>query len=244
MKGYVFVPILVGALLVSFAIYQYMLPDFIKLGGPLVPILMTFSIICITFIVERLITLKRAQGRGDVAHFTRTLRKSLDARAIPEAITVCKKQGGCLANVVGAGLERYDMLQGSDLPKDEIIEETKRAIEEANALETPLLERNLIALSTIASIATMIGLLGTTVGMIRSFKAMGHAGAPDAIQLAIGISEALINTAGGLGLAIVGIIAYNYFTNRVDSFNYLMDETTYEVVQLLMHEKGQSHGKA
>ena len=113
---------------------------------------------------------------------------------------------------------------------------------EANALETPLLERNLIALSTIASIATMVGLLGTTIGMIRSFKAMGHAGAPDAIQLAIGISEALINTAGGLFIAIIGIIAYNYFTNRVDSFNYQMDETAYEVMQLLQHQKGTQNG--
>ena len=244
MKGYVFIPILVGAVLVSFAIYQYMLPDFIKLGGPLVPVLMTFSIIAVTFIVERLITLKRAQGRGDMSHFTRSLKKSLDAHSIPDAITVCKKQGGCLANVVGAGLERYHMLQGSALPQDELIDETKRAIEEANALETPLLERNLIALSTIASIATMVGLLGTTIGMIRAFKAMGHSGAPDAIQLAVGISEALINTAGGLFLAILAIVMYNYFTNRVDSFNYLMDETTYEVVQLLQHQKEQGRGKA
>jgi len=245
MKGYVFIPILVGAVLVSFAIYSYLLPDFIKLGGPLVPILITFSILLFTFIVERLITLKRAGGRGDMSHFTRNLKRALDAHSIPDAITVCKKQGGCLANVVGAGLERYHMLaQGPGLPKDEMIDETKRAIEEANALETPLLERNLIALSTIASISTMVGLLGTTIGMIRSFKAMGHAGAPDAIQLAVGISEALINTAGGLMLAIVGIIMYNYFTNRVDSFNYVMDETTYEVVQLLQHEKEPGRGKA
>ncbi len=244
MKGYVFIPILVAAVLVSFAIYQYMLPDFIKLGGPLVPILMTFSVLSLTFIVERLITLKRAQGRGDISHFTRALKKSLDARQIPEAINVCRKQGGSLANVVGAGLERYHFLSQQDLPKDEVLEDTRRAIEEANALETPLLERNLIALSTIASIATMVGLLGTTVGMIRSFKAMGHQGAPDAIQLAIGISEALINTAGGLFLAIISIIMYNYFTNRVDSFNYMMDETTYEVVQLLQHQKEQGRGQA
>jgi len=243
MKGYVFIPILVGALLVSFAIYKYMLPDFIKLGGPLVPILMTFSILSLTFIVERLITLKRAQGRGDMSHFTRSLKKTLDSHQIPDAITVCKKQGGCLANVVGAGLERYHMLQGGSLPQDEVIDETKRAIEEANALETPLLERNLIALSTIASIATMVGLLGTTIGMIRAFKAMGHSGAPDAIQLAVGISEALINTAGGLFLAIISIVMYNYFTNRVDSFNYMMDETTYEVVQLLQHQKEQGRGR-
>jgi len=66
---------------------------------------------------------------------------------------------------------------------------------------------------------------------------MGHAGAPDAIQLAIGISEALINTAGGLFIAIIGIVVYNAFTNTIDSFNFMMDEITYEVVQLLERKK-------
>ena len=92
----------------------------------------------------------------------------------------------------------------------------------------------MIALSTIASTATMIGLLGTTIGMIRAFNATGHAagGVIDATALATGISEALVNTAGGLFNAIVGIIAYNYFVNKVDSFNYTIDEASYEVVQL------------
>lgn len=62
---------------------------------------------------------------------------------------------------------------------------------------------------------------------------MARTGAPDAIQLALGISEALINTAGGLFAAIVGIVAYNFFTNKVDSFSYEIEETTHNVVQLL-----------
>jgi biopolymer transport protein ExbB len=238
MKGYIFVPILVGSFLISMGIYTYMLPDFIKLGGYLVPFLITLSILLCTFIAERLFTMRRAQGRGDVGRFTRNLKKAIDAGELDEAIDVCRRQGGSIANVVGAGLERYHGLGVSKLTNEEKIDETKQAIEEANALEVPLLERNLIALSTIASISTMVGLLGTTIGMIRSFRAMGHAGAPDAIQLAIGISEALINTAGGLFIAIIGIVAYNAFTNRVDSFNFMMDEITYEVVQLLERKKG------
>jgi biopolymer transport protein ExbB len=238
MKGYVFVPILVGAFLIAMAIYTYMLPDFIKLGGYLVPFLITLSILLFTFIAERLFTMRRAQGRGDVGRFTRNLKKAVDAGELNAAIDVCRKQGGSIANVVGAGLERYSTLSGASMTNDEKIGETKRAIEEANALEIPLLERNLIALSTIASIATMVGLLGTTVGMIRAFRAMGHAGAADAVQLAVGISEALINTAGGLFIAIIGIVVYNAFTNKVDSFNFMMDEITYEVVQLLERKKG------
>jgi biopolymer transport protein ExbB len=111
--------------------------------------------------------------------------------------------------------------------------EVQRAIEEATSLETPLLERNLVALSTIASIATMLGLLGTTIGMIRAFAALARAGAPDAIQLSIGISEALINTALGLLAAIIGIVAYNFFVTKVDNFTYMIDESSYNVVQIL-----------
>jgi biopolymer transport protein ExbB len=97
-----------------------------------------------------------------------------------------------------------------------------------------LLERNLSAISTIASIATLVGLLGTTLGMIRSFKALAKSGAPDAIALSLGISEALVNTAGGLLVAICGIIAYNYFFNRIDSFTYQIDEAaSYAMVQTL-----------
>jgi biopolymer transport protein ExbB len=243
MKSYIFVPILIVGFLVSVGIYKYMLPDYIRKGGPLLVLLMTMSILALTFILERLITLRRAQGRGDPGSFMRKLRHSVHENKLGEAVDTCRRQGGCLANVVGAGLERYSALIGhGKMDKDEVIDETKRVIEEANALETPILERNLIALSTIASIATMVGLLGTTIGMIRSFKAMSQAGAPDATQLALGISEALVNTAGGLALAILCIIMYNYFTNRVDSFNYVMDETTYEVLQQLQREK-KGHGE-
>jgi biopolymer transport protein ExbB len=79
----------------------------------------------------------------------------------------------------------------------------------------------------------MVGLLGTVIGMIRSFRAMAHAGAPDAIQLAIGISEALINTAGGLFAAITAIIAYSFFTNKVDNFTYEIEEAGHRLVRHL-----------
>lgn len=239
MKSYIFVPILVVFIIISYLIFQR-LPEHIRNGGPLIIMLMVLSMLTVLFIFERLLTISRAAGRGDAAKFVRDLKKTIDTGKLTDAIEICKKQGGCLANVVGAGLERHIYLTSTDrsLEKDELIDETKRAFEEANALETPLLERNLIALSTIASIATMVGLLGTTIGMIRSFGAMSHS-TPDPNLLAKGISEALINTAGGLGIAIVGIIMYNYFTTRVDSFNYTMDETTYEVLQLLQHRKGE-----
>jgi biopolymer transport protein ExbB len=79
----------------------------------------------------------------------------------------------------------------------------------------------------------MVGLLGTTIGMIRAFQALARAGAPDAVQLSIGISEALVNTAGGLFAAILGILAYNFFTTKVDNFTYMIDEATLSIVETL-----------
>jgi biopolymer transport protein ExbB len=110
-------------------------------------------------------------------------------------------------------------------------------IEEATALETPLLEKNLLAISTIASIATMVGLFGTTLGMIRSFQALASTGAPDAVQLSLGISEALVNTAGGLFAAITAIVAYNVFVNKVDNMTFMLDEAAFEIVEIISSEE-------
>jgi len=207
--------------------------DQMKKGGPLVAMLILLVILQTTFIIERIWSLKKAQGRGPLPDFLNAVRKRLHNGDVQAAIDLCAKQRGSAANVIRAGLERYQQLRNEGAPKEKIVAETQAAIQEANGLEVPLLERNLIALSTIASIATMVGLLGTVIGMIRSFAALGHTGAVDASKLAIGISEALINTAGGLFVAIAGIVAYNVFVTRVDNFNYMMDEASYEAVQLL-----------
>ena len=204
-----------------------------KAGGPLVAALILLVILQTTFIIERTWSLRKAQGRGSLPEFLVNVRKRLHAGDVNGAVKLCAQQRGSAANVIRAGLERYQQLVSEHAPKEKIVAETQAAIQEANGLEVPLLERNLIALSTIASIATMVGLLGTVLGMIRSFAALGHTGAVDATKLAVGISEALINTAGGLFVAIAGIVAYNVFVTRVDNFNYMMDEASYEAVQLL-----------
>jgi biopolymer transport protein ExbB len=207
--------------------------DQMKKGGPLVAGLILLLILQTSFIIERTWSLRKAQGRGSLPDFLNSVRKALHNGDIDAAIALCAKQRGSAANVIRAGLERYQQVRSEGASKEKIVSETQAAIQEANGLEVPLLERNLIALSTIASIATMVGLLGTVMGMIRSFAALGHTGAVDASKLAVGISEALINTAGGLFVAIAGIVAYNVFVTRVDNFNYMMDEASYEAVQLL-----------
>jgi biopolymer transport protein ExbB len=232
MKSYVLIPITLASAVLSWFIWQNM-PEYIKQGGPLLVVGLTLLFLALTFAVERTIVMWRAGGRGNVGAFIKTLKESIQTGQLAAAIDACRAQGGSLANVVGAGLEGYlRRSQQTDDPKD-VLEETRRSLQEANALESPNLEQNLTALSTIASIATLIGLLGTTIGMIRSFHAMSRAGAPDATQLALGISEALVNTALGLTTAIIATVLYNYFTTRVDDFNNRVEETSYEVLKLL-----------
>jgi biopolymer transport protein ExbB len=223
---------MVAALVVSYLIYKQ-LPHYLQEGGPLVALLIFLMILVVTFVIERVISLRRAQGRGSLTAFLTSVKKNLHNGDVDGAIEACKKQGGSAANVIRAGLDRFQAAKADGLPKDKVITETQEAIEEANGLERPLLERNLVALSTIASIATMVGLLGTTIGMIRSFAALGTSGAVDAAKLAVGISEALVNTAGGLLVAIIGIVAYNVFTTKVDNFSYMIDEASFEAVQYL-----------
>lgn len=203
-------------------------------GGPIVPLLIMLTLMNITLVVERILSLRKANGRQPMTSFLKSLQKALMDGRVDDAIKACDNQRGSAANIIRTGLDRYKAIVGDKkLDSDKKMAEVQRAIEEATSLETPLLERNLIALSTIASIATMLGLLGTTIGMIRAFAALARAGAPDAIQLSIGISEALINTALGLFAAIVGIVAYNFFVTKVDNFTYMIDEASYNVVQIL-----------
>ena len=208
--------------------------EFIYKGGPLVIVLMALLMMDITFIVERWLSLMKARGRGALANFLHGVQRDLMDGKVETALEACDQQRGSLANIIRAGLERYKIVnQRTNGDQEKVASETQRAIDQATMLEVPLLEKNLVALSTIASIATMVGLLGTTIGMIRAFRALAHAGAPDAVQLSIGISEALINTAGGLAAAIVGIVFYNYFVTKVDNFTYMIDEASYTVVEIL-----------
>jgi len=204
-------------------------------GGPLVVLLVMLLLMDIAIIFERILTLKKAGGKKAIPNFFKDIINSLESGDYDGAVEACDRQRGSVANVIKASLLRYKELtaHGKSVDAEKQLVEVQRAVEEASMLETPMLEKNLITLSTIASIATMVGLLGTVIGMIRAFAALARAGAPDAIQLATGISEALINTAGGLITAILGIVAYNFFVNKVDNFTYMVDEASYNVIQIL-----------
>ncbi len=197
------------------------------------------QLIVVIIVLERMWTINGARGRESLAVFTKKLQGMIQNNDFEGALDLCRRQRGSLANVVYAGVDQYMATEHKEMTNEDRMEETRRALEEANALETPLLERNLVFLSTIASIGTMAGLTGTTVGMIRAFAAMSSQGMPDATQLALGISEALINTVGGLIIAQTGIVSFNYFSTKVDNYNFMMDETVHEILQLLDRKEKQ-----
>jgi len=201
-------------------------------GGYLVPLAIGLLLMVFTFAVERQLTIGRAKGKGNVKSFVSRIRSLVASGNITQAIAECDKQKGSVANVVKAGLLKYNELVGNNtLEGEKKIALIQKDIEETTSLEMPMLEKNLVILATIASIATLIGLLGTVLGMITAFASMAQAGAPDSVGLANGISEALINTALGIGTSAVAIIFYNYFTSKIDALTYGIDEAGYSIVQ-------------
>ncbi len=200
-------------------------------GGFIVPILMAILIIIIVFSIERLITLSKAKGKGNTTEFVKTIKSLVASKNYDQAIALCVDQRGSLGNVVFSGIEKLKTLNTSGLDKETKVEAIQKEIEEATALELPMLSKNLVIISTCATIATLWGLIGTVIGMIRSFAALSNAGAPDTTALATGISEALINTALGITGSVIGIIMYNYFSTRVDAITYSMDEAGFTIVK-------------
>jgi biopolymer transport protein ExbB len=202
-------------------------------GGFVVPILLTLFFTVIVFVIERFITLGKARGTANVDAFVKNVRALIDRGDLSAAISACDKQKGAVANVVRAGLAKYAEMETTtdNIGKDEKVLAIQKEVEEATTLELPMLERNLNILATIASIATLMGLFGTVLGMIRSFAALATAGSPDSSALATGISEALINTALGIGTSALAIIFYNFFTSRIDGLTYRIDEAGYSLTQ-------------
>jgi biopolymer transport protein ExbB len=201
-------------------------------GGYIVPVLICLLLTVIVFVVERFIAITKAAGKGSVIYFVQDIKKFLNHGEIENAKNRCDEQKGSVANVIKSGLNKYQQVEkNNELSKEQKVLAIQKDIEEATSLELPSLEQNLVILATISSIATLMGLLGTVIGMIRAFAALANAGAPDSVALATGISEALINTALGIGTAALAIIFYNYFTTKIDKLTYSIDEAGFSLVQ-------------
>ena len=202
-------------------------------GGHIIPFLITFFFMVIVFSIDRAIVLGKAKGTGSVDKFVNDIRALLNKNEINKAIELCDKQKGSVGNVVKEGLTTYKALENdSTLNKEQKLVQLNKTLEEATTLEMPTLEKNMTILSTIASIGTLIALMGTVIGMIKAFFALGEGGgSPDAAQLSVGIAEALINTGMGIGASAFAIIAYAYFTSKIDDLTFKIDEVGMSIQQ-------------
>jgi len=203
------------------------------LGGIIVPILIGCFLTVLTFVIERFLTISKASGTGNNAEFIRKVQYHLANKNVDAALAECDRQKGSVGNVMKAGLRKYkEMIGNTELDTDQKVLAIQKEVEEATSLELPMLEKNLVFLSTIASVATLLGLLGTVLGMIRSFSALGEEGGGEAAKnLSQGISEALYNTALGIGTSAISIIMYNVFTTRIDGITYGIDESGFTLTQ-------------
>ncbi len=202
-------------------------------GGIIVPLLIGMFLMVVTFSIERYLTIRKALGSGSIADFIRKVQYHLANRNIDAALSECDKQRGSVANVMKAGLRRYkEMTINNELNTDQKVMAITKEVEEATALELPMLQKNLVFLSTLTSLGTLVALLGTVMGMIKSFSALGEeGGAGAASELAVGISEALYNTALGIGTSSISLMMYNIFTTRIDAITYGIDESGFTLTQ-------------
>jgi len=177
-------------------------------GGIVVPILIASFLVVLTFAIERFLTIRQAAGSGNISEFIRKIQFHLANKEVDKAIAECDKQKGSVGNVMKSGLSKYkEMITNTELDTDQKVLNIQKEIEEATALELPMLEKNLVFLSTIASVATLLGLFGTVLGMIR------------------------YNTALGIGTSAVAIVMYNVFTTRIDAITYGIDESGFTLTQ-------------
>jgi biopolymer transport protein ExbB/biopolymer transport protein TolQ len=152
-----------------------------------------------------------------------------DALAVSQAKTY---QYSHLAKVVLSGLQEYQFQQdtGGSLTRDDIVDTVRRAIQRATALTSNDLKKGIPSLATIGATAPFVGLLGTVVGIITAFQGIAATGSGGLGAVSAGISEALVETALGLVVAIPAVWFYNYLTGRIEYFNVEMDNSSSELV--------------
>jgi biopolymer transport protein ExbB len=213
-------------------------------GGPLVPVVMGYILMVIVFSIERFMVIGKATGTSSMDVFVRKIQTALSAGNIDSATAECDKQKGSVANVIKAGLKKYrEMETEATMDIDQKTLAIQKDIEEATALEMPMLEQNLTIIATLVSIGTLTGLLGTVIGMIKAFQQLANnGGGTNTAGLSNAISEALVNTAGGIGTSALSIIMYNVFTSKIDNLTYAIDETGFSIVQTFA--ASHKHGKA
>ena len=201
-------------------------------GGVVVPVILTLLFSVIALSIERGLALNTAFGKGKLPKFVANIKAALNANDFVKAQELCDKQRGSVANVVGASLRAYKEMEAvSGIKKAQKVAKIQQAHEEATQLEMPTLTMNMPIIATIVTLGTLTALFGTVVGMIRSFAALAAGGGADSQALSLGISEDLVNTASGILTSWVAVVAYNYYTNKIDKLTFALDEVGYSIAQ-------------
>ena len=224
--------------------FSFLTPDEISLepanlmgtvykGGFVVPIIWTLCLTVVALAIERFFAIRNAYGRTSLTKFVTEIKAALAANDLVKAQQLCDKQRGSVANVVSSTLKKYkEMEENTQLTKEQKIIAIQKELEEATALEMPMMQENLPIIGTIVTLGTLTGLFGTVLGMIKSFSAMASGdGGADSSALSTGISEALVNTASGIATGALAVIAYNYYTNKIDRLTFSLDEVGFTIVE-------------
>jgi biopolymer transport protein ExbB len=198
--------------------------ELLQKGGVLVYPIIFLSVLSLAIFLERLFTLRTA--RYAPAEFMEKLTEALKKKDIQEAIGLCDLNKSSLAYVA------KDILTNLDLPLARLME----TAEESGRYQAKKLERFLPSLQAIASISPLMGLLGTVIGMIKTFIVIGDQGVGNAQALAGGISEALLTTAAGLSVAIPTLVFYYIIRFRSERVTIELERSASRIINLVFKE--------
>ncbi len=200
-------------------------------------ILIIMSVWSIAIMVERFLTFSAARNQS--REFAPKVASSLKNQKIDEAISLSDKyKKSHLAMVVNAGLQEFRAHQLSSEISGEVVESSKRALQRASAIKIAEFRRGLSGLATIGSTAPFVGLFGTVFGIINAFVGMREAESAGISAVAGGIAEALVTTAVGLAVAVPAVWLFNYFTSKVDNFVVEMDNSSAELIDFFLKQRG------
>ena len=202
-------------------------------------ILFIMSMWSVGVAIERIFTYSQASKQSKL--FAPQVAKHLKDGRLKDAIAVSQSKNyrySHLAKVVLAGLQEYQFQQesGGGLSREDLMDTVRRSIQRATALTAADLKKGVAALATIGSTAPFVGLLGTVVGVINAFTGIATSGSQGIGAVSAGISEALVETALGLVVAIPAVWFYNYLTGRIEYFNVEMDNSSSELLDYFIRK--------
>ena len=199
--------------------------ELVKAGGWLMIPIIFCSVIAVAMSLERLWTLNRSKLAP--SDLLADIWNNIQAGRLDSSAIKILRRESALGLILAAGLSNSHA--GRDVMKESIAEAASYVIHD--------MERYLNTLGTIASVAPLLGLLGTVIGMIKVFSDIMIHGAGNAALLAGGISEALITTGAGLTVAIPALIMHRYFQRKIDTVVVTMEQEATKLVDALHSER-------